>query len=261
MTDQVIYRNGSSALGTAWTALQISWAWRKRAHNNLLRSFVVILPPLTVFAGFATASVLSAKVAAPPTAASQVKLLPRNCGYMDWSTKSNAIGEVTQDGGQVYGRFFVNDAIKARSYARSCYDDAPNTIGSCDLYPVSKLPYTTNDEAPCPFGGHRCILGDNRALQMQTPWLNSHEHFGINAPPQDRVEWRKTTTCSVLNVTDRVSTVYSNYGTTHVWHLGYSGPLLRRTNQTYWYNENIVNLNLGYTIRLVLLNFNFRLHH
>jgi hypothetical protein len=161
VTDQAIYRSGSSALGTVWSAIRISWAWRNRAR---------------------------------------------------YGTKSQ-------------------------------------NLASCNLYPATSLPYTTDSNAACPFGGNRCVLGDQSAFQMRTPWLNSHVHFGINAPPADRIEYRRTTTCSVINVTDLVSSVQTASGIIYSWHLGYTGSLTARTNVTYMYNDNTVNLDIGYTIR------------
>ncbi|EPE34165.1 hypothetical protein GLAREA_07178 [Glarea lozoyensis ATCC 20868] len=244
---QVVYRNGSSALGTAWAVLEISWAWRKRASCNVGRFFAAALPPVLVFAGFAAASVLSAKVAAPPTGASQVKLVSKNCGYIDSST--DVLGTVSQDNSQIFSRLSVRTAILARNYARNCYDDDSQNLASCNFYPIRRLPYQTHEEATCPFKGDRCILGPQKAFRMQTPWLDSHSHFGINAQTNHRVEWRRTTTCSVLNVTDRVTTRSAPSGKVHTWNLGYSGPLSARSNQTYNYNENAVNFGMAYTVQ------------
>lgn len=204
-----------------------------------------ILPPLLCFAGFAAASVLSAKVAAPPYTASQVRLAKENCGFLDWSVKSNEIGDVTVQGMQVYNEYFVNAAMSARNYARSCYGSKSQNLASCNVYPAETLPYDTRSNAPCPFKGGRCLLGDTGALEMKTPWLSSHEHFGINAPSQNRIEYRRITTCSVLRVSDLVT----QNGKIYNWHLGYVGPLNQRSNITYTYYSDVVNLAIGYQIR------------
>jgi hypothetical protein len=246
--DQVTFRNSSSPLGTAWTALKISWAWRDRARLNIPRFILAAIPPILVFAGFAVASVLSSKVAAPPTEASEVRLLQNNCGYLDWRGQSSALGNVTQQGLTVDQRYYAPIGLAAQGYARSCYGNKTRSLASCNLYTVPSLPYLIHDSAPCPFGGNRCILGQNTAFRMQTAWLNSHEHFGINAPPKDRVEYRRTSTCSVLNITDLITTTSTGSGTIYWYHLGYTGPLTKRQNYTFEYNDVAVNLGIGYTL-------------
>lgn len=137
----------------------------------------------------------------------------------------------------------------ARDYARSCYGSKSQSIATCNLYTATSLPYDTDAGAACPFGGNRCLLGERGAFRMQTAWLDSHDHLGINAPKPNRVQYRRTTTCSVLNVTDRITTQASSSGTVYTWHLGYTGSLTKRSNRTFNYNDNTQNLAISYTIQ------------
>lgn len=208
---QVIYRNNSSALSAAWSIFRLSLSWRGRARSNWLRMLACFFPPLISFFVFAVASIFSAKVTAPTYAGSQVKVVRRNCGFIDWSRAEN---EHSTSSYSMLGNYRIQMATAAKDYARRCYGHHAESERLCNTWPVSQLPYSANPRAPCPFGGNRCILGDDQAYEMTTPWLNSHEHFGINAVMENRIEWRKASTCSVVDVSDLIkqhpSTVISN---------------------------------------------------
>jgi hypothetical protein len=47
------------------------------------------------------------------------------------------------------------------------------------------------------------------AWKLETEALDSHAHFGINAPPQDRVTYRGVATCAVVDSTNLTIKPYS----------------------------------------------------
>lgn len=78
---------------------------------------------------------------------------------------------------------------------------------NCRPYIKPMLPYTVTPNASCPFDPDICLQKDN--MVIDTGLLNSHEHFGINAPPKSRFHFRSILSCAPL-VTDGFSRLHVN---------------------------------------------------
>ena len=91
-------------------------------------------------------------------------------------------------------------------YARECYDPpSPKALSSiCSTFPNRRLPFTSSvlDEG-CPFGEGQCHK-DSQSIVFDTGLVNSHLHLGMNAPVHDRLDYRRVTTCAVMNDTNRI---------------------------------------------------------
>ena len=250
---QLIYRNGVSQLSTIWEMLCISWAWRKRISQNPLRTALGILPPLICFALFAVAGIFSARVAAPSYSASRVLIKPRNCGFINFNSSVERITDLAliKEARSALSKHATGIALQARNYARACYTEQRDSAGACSTYAVQRLPYIISYNVPCPFAKKRCILGENTALRLSTPWLNSHHHFGINAAPEDRLEIRRSATCSVLDIKNLTRIEYKLDSTDAIYYY-YLGPLKTPDFDlvyTDWVADMMQNLNLGYVLR------------
>jgi hypothetical protein len=242
---QVVYRNQFSQLGATWVLIELAWAWRGHARRNILRMLLFILPPLFCFGAFAAASVLSAKVAAPSFAASEVRLQRRSCGILDWNTPD---GNTTLESNKDYAHWITAKTYSARNYARSCYGESNIGLTNCLAYRVQRLPYTTYPSATCPFKPGRCLLGEQNAFQMQTPWLDSHKDLGINAKPHNRLQFRKVSTCSVLRIDDLTMTSEMNNETWKGYYLGGIGASNNLGNLTFTIQESALNSGFGYAV-------------
>ena len=58
------------------------------------------------------------------------------------------------------------------------------------------MEWTYSEGTDCPFD--ESICRNNTSVHFNTGYLNSHSHFGINAPASDRIEYRKTMSCAPL---------------------------------------------------------------
>ncbi|PYH47165.1 uncharacterized protein BP01DRAFT_381006 [Aspergillus saccharolyticus JOP 1030-1] len=56
--------------------------------------------------------------------------------------------------------------------------------------------FTINANASCPYSTDLCAYNGHSAMQMDTELLDTLEDFGINAPPQNRIKYRRVTTCA-----------------------------------------------------------------
>jgi len=104
----------------------------------------------------------------------------------------------------------------AASYASQCYSDrGTKSVGvfDCNTLAAPKLQLTERRDAPCPFGDNIC-RSDSSNLVLDTGYIDSHLHLGINAPPGERLLIRNVHTCAPLRTdgfSRNFSTTSENY--------------------------------------------------
>jgi hypothetical protein len=247
---QLIYRNCDAQLTAVWYVFRIALSWRKRVRRNILRTIAFLLPPLLCFVAFTIAGIYSSNITSPSYTANRVLVASKNCGTIFWNGPAswNSAGTLIAEGDVVWAKWFAGRMSESRNYARSCYTEGSEASVACNVLPVQKLPYTTKDQVVCPFATHRC-LGSNTAYQLATPWLNSHEHFGINAPASERVSLRRLSTCSVLDIRD--VTYVNDNGAANSYYSYRLGPLGTpddTISPTYYVSDGAQNDNFPYKV-------------
>jgi hypothetical protein len=239
---QVVYRNPNSAFGTAVELLSIGWAWRSHRQGSnseriVQRSALFSLPPLLVFVGFTIAAVFVGDVTRPTYESNNVKILPVNCGILGPNLTALAGGATLSISPILM--LNVNETIASRSYARSCYGQSSPTA-ACSLYPQQSLPYALSN-VRCPFGQDttgRSLCSTESAVMLDTGLLDSSSYLGMNAPSSDRVLFRRSSTCSPVNIdayTKRGNATDSAGFTTWEYDLG---PIKGQTDMTYVYDTH-----------------------
>jgi hypothetical protein len=144
----------------------------------------------------------------------------------------------------------LNDTITAANYARACYGTS-STAPQCNEFVKQQISWSTTMNASCPFASGFCYYNDSAALQLNTDYIDSHEDLGINAHPQDRIKYRKQTTCSVILPTprdaDKVRLFNESSGNVYRY---YYGPLSGAggSNWTFQYSEIEKTSGLGYDL-------------
>jgi hypothetical protein len=93
---------------------------------------------------------------------------------------------------------FMRQVASASSYARACYGARTNEL-QCSLYVKQQLNWTTNTNAACPFDEDICILNGTQSLQLDTGLIDSHTDLGLNSAPENRISYRKVTTCAPIH--------------------------------------------------------------
>jgi hypothetical protein len=79
-----------------------------------------------------------------------------------------------------------------------CYSNISGFTG-CNDYVRGRLPVTAISNASCPFLGSICKSHDKN-LRLDTGYLDSLVHFGINAPPENRFLFRQVSHCAPLKL-------------------------------------------------------------
>ncbi|KAI1322756.1 hypothetical protein F5Y16DRAFT_29265 [Xylariaceae sp. FL0255] len=225
---QVILRNSSSPDSGLWSMLQMVWAWRRFKHTQDIRSiFLIIIYAAASIAVFSAAGGLSSQISV--SAGSEVLLLGTNCGIP-------FIANATDPAPLSYSNEKENDAA---NYVQQCYSAHGSGSLDCDTFVTKTLPTAlTEYNANCPFQNNMC-RGNRTSIHLDTGYIDSDSHLGLNLPAHQGFAYRQVLTCSPL-VTDGYHETYSvgNASFVRYKYGGYvesSGNIL---NYTYEY-ENI----------------------
>ncbi len=151
------------------------------------RSTYLVSLPLVVVCGFGIAGIFSSYVS--KAAGSSVLIKSDDCGNWLYVENLSTVFAIETK--------IVNVTLVAANYVRDCYGDALNTKG-CNTYVQQQLKWTGNVTELCPFDESVCLLNDTVSFQMDTGHINSHENLGINAINENRITYRKVTTCAVI---------------------------------------------------------------
>ena len=95
-------------------------------------------------------------------------------------------------------QYFNRISVASTTYAQQCYK-TNLTAQECSIFVKKELPSTVTKNERCPFPGSSkiCVL-DAENIRIDTANLNSHDDFGMNTEPKDRVEFRRVATCAPL---------------------------------------------------------------
>ncbi|KAF4304011.1 hypothetical protein GTA08_BOTSDO07955 [Botryosphaeria dothidea] len=117
-------------------------------------------------------------------------------------------------------------------YAQQCYSE--NNLGTtdCNTYVKRRLEPMITRDATCPFPG--LCQSENTSLLIDTGFLNSHEDFGINAPPSERFTFRRVTHCAPLSTKGRKS--YRQATSDRLYAQYHYGPFFQK-NYTWQYPD------------------------
>ncbi|EAW06581.1 uncharacterized protein ACLA_082720 [Aspergillus clavatus NRRL 1] len=197
-TRQVILRNSSSGAGAAWTLTWLAWTVGRKTPRALLRIVPLLFLALLLVASFGVAGVFTGYVTKVP--GNTTVILGPHCGGFTLNVQANS----TLLSQSVVLSKSLEDTIQAATYADQCYQGSFSL--TCGTYARQRLPFTTNANASCPFERGLCIANDQSAFAMDTGLLDSNDDFGINSRPDNRVKYRRLTTCAPIYGSSFVNT-------------------------------------------------------
>ncbi len=192
---QNVLRNSSTPGGAAWSFVLQSWHWSGRARSALLRSLPWAVFSISYIIVFAVLSIFGSSEVTK--AAGQDRLIQSSqCGYWDVNGTTNEQGvfKATETAQGSFEAKVLKDSQDASAYARRCYDNSADALG-CDTYATPLIRWE-GKATDCPFGDNICWR--NHTYQMDTGMLDSHDQLGINTPEEERVKYRRVSTCTVL---------------------------------------------------------------
>jgi len=203
---QLLCRSSSGPLESLIESAQLHVAWRTRSKKVIGRTLPLAVAAIIIWSSFIAAGVFVAEVASKAYGDVVVLGTPLYCGDLEWG-----IGDTTNlSDAEAQERWRSSLAARDRKIGANVkwsrtYSEAYmlGTSAPSSPFKQSILPYTATD-VPCPWTINTTCYGFNRtrggsALRMDTGLLDSHTHFGINAPLQDRIQFRKVSTCGVVD--------------------------------------------------------------
>ena len=194
---QVILRNSASPEVSFWTFSQLLWAWRRRLpkkQDALVRVLPILLCAVVCMCAFTLAGGFSSHVST--AIGNEVLLDGSNCAVriptFPLSPELDALK--TRD--------LTRQLENAVNYAQQCYESdqaiqGTSSMFDCNPFRVSKLPVDINKKAACPFNETICYSSDSN-LVLDTGYIDSHAHLGINAPADERMLYRHVYSCAPL---------------------------------------------------------------
>lgn len=252
---QLILRNASSASATARLMLELAWTSRTSKDKPSLRAYSIGLSAIIYTILFMAAGVFSNKSisASLTNGGSAVLLRNDNCGVWNqtyYDVVANQKVSTEEDFG-MYAQYIGNrahDVQLSLQYAQECYlSQAALTSMSSHTCRALKSSTVGWEKPPrtgsCPFEPQMCH-GTAETVVLDTGEIDSHHNFGINAKRENRLTYRRVTTCAVLNGTSHVqgwngtmessSSVDPSPNTAYA----YYGPSLnQKTEWTYSYSN------------------------
>lgn len=177
-------------------------AWRRSNFKSIARVVPPLLLAVVCTIGFTIAGGFS----------SQIELGRDNIGSAVLLDGANCsvITNVTYTMDQLYyEKFSARSISTASNYVQQCYSENSTGLTDCNYFVSQRLPGFVDSAAPCPFKDSLC-RSNTTNLALDTGFINTHTHLGLNAPPEERLLIRHKLQCAPL-LTEEYSSAHGNY--------------------------------------------------
>jgi hypothetical protein len=166
------------------------------------------------------------------------------------AAQTTAHYEMTESTPAVANQRMSNRTANAMRYARDCYGEAARKPSQCGKLTKQDIKWKSESNVGCPFMASICRVNTTAAYRKDTNLRDSHIDLGINAPPKDRVKFRKVTTCATLNGTrfGKMKNVTDPAGRTGRYIQLYFGHLGNISEYTYSINTDVAGAGYGYAL-------------
>ncbi|KAI1340968.1 hypothetical protein F5Y15DRAFT_422835 [Xylariaceae sp. FL0016] len=208
---QATLRNSSSPDDGLRLLSLLLWTWRK--SPQWFRPLPTIIVAAFCTIGFTVAGGFSSRVS---TAMGREALVDSmNCGYPMGTIGANNEAEYA------YLSTTASSVDAASNYAEQCYSDDRASLSDCSLFVTKRLTdnSTINKQAPCPFHDSLCRT-TSKNIRLDTGFLDSHSHLGLNARQEDRIIWRNVLHCAPLVTEGYTSHARTAQGNSTRYHYG-----------------------------------------
>lgn len=206
---RIILRNGGSAFATAHLMFDLAWNGRRSTGRRSKRAYAIVLLAVTYAGLFAVSGAFSNKMisAAMDNGDSRVLLRNDHCGVWNQTFLDIVVGgaystEKEFEAAIQYNSQKAQEVQMSLEYAQECYlsqmattNDKPST---CHTLKQSSLSWATSNTTKCPYATPLC-RSSPETMKLDTSYIDSHDHLGINASPEERIKYRRVTNCTVLS--------------------------------------------------------------
>ncbi|KAF2138168.1 uncharacterized protein K452DRAFT_277984 [Aplosporella prunicola CBS 121167] len=229
---QAILRNSANGSSGLWNLLMVlnAWGWSGRAARPFRRILPLIVIAMCHIAAFSVAGTFSSKIAT--AAGDEVLISSPNCGILHGESDSE-VSELAAYLNSYKARLMATHA----AYAQQCYKNASETAG-CRSFIKQNIPTETTRNVACPFDKDMCLSVDGN-IRFETGYLDSNDDFGLNTPPEERVQLRRVSTCAPITTKEyRRRGKLFNTNTSYIqYEYGQAVNFWEGNNYTYRYPE------------------------
>lgn len=163
-------------------ATKLWWAWRKRANSTFLRSILLVILALLFTVATVATSVFSSFII--------------DRGTVDVLVDSPLCGRINSTG-TAWRSYMIEFDRSATTYSSFCYKNE-SLEPTCNIFTQHNIPLIVGD-ASCPFL-NKTWCDTKEAVSVDSGLLDIGKTFGLNLKAQDRVQYRKKTTCTVFSI-------------------------------------------------------------
>ncbi|POS78678.1 hypothetical protein DHEL01_v202921 [Diaporthe helianthi] len=208
---QALLRNSGSSDSGILAFLALLSAWRTSSVKAIRRTALGLVLAVLCTVAFTLAGGFS----------SQIQLGSDNHGgsVLLKGDHCAVLPEVTSLQEQVawqktVAKFFYT----ASNYVQQCYSENSTGLTDCNYFVKQRLPGYINTAAPCPFNNTIC-RNNSSNIELDTGFIDSHTHLGINAPPKERIFFRRKLQCAPLVTEGRnfPNGNFTRYNYGHQW--------------------------------------------
>lgn len=216
---QAILRNSNAVDSGLLVFLQLAWAWRK----NTKRAFVRVGPVIATAAFFTVAFTIAGGFSSSISTGigNDVLLDGSNCAFIN-----NHYSDLESQ--NLLLPYISRQSNTAANYAQQCYGTNTSGIFDCGTFVTARIPSSVDNQTACPFAKGMC-RGDT-SLRLDTGYIDSHEHLGLNAPFDERVIFRNVFQCAPIVTEGFTSNTSTSAGNFTAY---YYGPDMYGDNYTY----------------------------
>ena len=202
-------RIATSDLSTAQIMLSLTWQHPRRNGRRSIQSFLIGVFALGYMILFWIAGIFSNKAISTTSTNGPWSVLSVNnqCGILNPAYYEVIQGDdlSTELNFNMWTQFLGKQSQEVQlslEYAQECYLSVPNSNPVCNTLKAQNIGWETRN-ASCPFPSYMCH-SDVEPIVFDTWYIDSRDDLGINAKAEDRLKYRRISTCSVLNDTGRI---------------------------------------------------------
>lgn len=206
---QALLSNAPGSSSMAWSLLHMAWRWRSRDARAARSSAGLATAALLHVSLLAVASIMSSRFL---SAGSEVLARGNPCGFFFWTQRNlNLTALQAARSGDPTDAYVAACAygqqagLQTLKYVQDCYGtDETAAPDECRSFTVSSISSVRQSATPCPFSPEICAVP--KALEIDTGYVDSNYHLGINTPGDSRLTFRKVLTCVPTLAEEKYST-------------------------------------------------------
>ncbi|KAF2967835.1 hypothetical protein GQX73_g5752 [Xylaria multiplex] len=119
------------------------------------------------------------------------------------------------------GAYYAEQITSAANYAQQCYSRGGGGLLDCNRFVTKQIIGNVDRHAACPFRSDLCRHNSSN-IRIDSGYLSSYDHFGLNTSPDRRLLWRHVYHCAPMATTGYTSQINTSSGELTVYHYGNS---------------------------------------